>query len=293
MGRHRKMGELKRAAQDLGVQSTHLIQQGWKTASPGRVQRTLEEQPQWLLDAREYMHAKQLRREEKRRSPSGIAESLAVQVRAVRERGITFEDVPELLENPPEWLLAERERLRAHRKKMQARRRRREESQERELEEAFERAKLVAVAAEFQCRDEDVQRFAAALFSGWPGKASAIVSLSNGWSTSVRQQGGGRGFDVENPPVLMCVIASLRDGQTLGVTARLFEDEVYEVREYNGRQVPIPYKTVCGWFTSDGRMHPLAEPDMFEAFCTDRRTGEPIAPEGGVRFADAWEVAFE
>lgn len=285
------------------MQSTHLIEQGWSTASPERVQRTLEEQPQWLLDARARIHAKRQRtlqrREEKKRSPSGIAQRLAVQVRAVRERGITFEEVPELLESPPEWLLSERERLRAHMQQQEEHRKRREEAQrlrdealERDLEEAFERAKLIAAAAEFQCSEEDVQHFAAALFSGWPGKVSAIVSLSNGWSTSVQQSDGGW-FEVEHPPVLMCLIATLRDGQTLGVTARLFEDEVYEVLEHNGRQVPIPYKTVCGWFTHDGRMHPLAEADMFEAFCTDHLTGEPIPPEGGVRFADAWEVTFD
>lgn len=38
-----KMGELKRAAQVLGVTGSTLRQQGWATASPPRVQAVMDE----------------------------------------------------------------------------------------------------------------------------------------------------------------------------------------------------------------------------------------------------------
>jgi hypothetical protein len=47
-----KMGELKRAAQQLGVTSTTLRQHGWKTASPARVKAVRDNPPDWLLAAR-------------------------------------------------------------------------------------------------------------------------------------------------------------------------------------------------------------------------------------------------
>ena len=55
---------------------------------------------------------------------------------------------------------------------------------------------------------------------------------------------------------------------------------------------PIPFKTVRGWFLNQSGLHPLGEAAMFDAFCTDNATGDPIPPERGVLFADAWPVAL-
>lgn len=42
--------------------------------------------------------------------------------------------------------------------------------------------------------------------------------------------------------------------------------------------------TVRGWTVKDGALHPLNEAEVFNAYCTDHRTGEPIAPEPGVDY---------
>ncbi|MFF5975991.1 hypothetical protein ACFY7C_31225 [Streptomyces sp. NPDC012769] len=39
-----------------------------------------------------------------------------------------------------------------------------------------------------------------------------------------------------------------------------------------------------GWRLHDGRLHPLTEAEVFDAYCTDARTGEPIAPEPHVDY---------
>jgi hypothetical protein len=40
--------------------------------------------------------------------------------------------------------------------------------------------------------------------------------------------------------------------------------------------------TVRGWSLRDGRLHPLTEAEVFDAYCTDAITGEPVPPEHGV-----------
>lgn len=37
-----------------------------------------------------------------------------------------------------------------------------------------------------------------------------------------------------------------------------------------------------GWRLTGGNLHPLTEAEVFSAYCTDARTGEPVAPEPGV-----------
>ncbi|MFJ5635232.1 hypothetical protein ACIQF5_21675 [Streptomyces goshikiensis] len=41
---------------------------------------------------------------------------------------------------------------------------------------------------------------------------------------------------------------------------------------------------VHGWRLCQGRLHPLTEAEVFNAYCTDARTGEPIAPEPGIEY---------
>ena len=42
--------------------------------------------------------------------------------------------------------------------------------------------------------------------------------------------------------------------------------------------------TVRGWSLRDGLLHPLTEAEVFDAYCTDTATGEPVPPEPGVRY---------
>jgi len=106
------MGELKRAAQQLGVTSGVLRQQGWKTASDARIQAVEADPPEWLIRAQETRRKK--RTEQKRlRDRRNIATSLGIQARAVTGHDIEPGDVEALLAEPPEWLVVEQQRRQA------------------------------------------------------------------------------------------------------------------------------------------------------------------------------------
>ncbi|MGW3390512.1 hypothetical protein [Streptomyces cinereoruber] len=47
---------------------------------------------------------------------------------------------------------------------------------------------------------------------------------------------------------------------------------------------PGAHDRVQGWRLGLGRLHPLTEAEVFNAYCTDARTGEPIAPEPDVDY---------
>jgi hypothetical protein len=112
MGSGAKMGELKRAAQQLGVGSSTLRQQGWKTAPPGRIQAVKDKPPEWLIEARE-RHRQKKARQRRLRDRKNTAARLGVQVRAVKERDIKPSEVEGLLATPPAWLIAEQARRQA------------------------------------------------------------------------------------------------------------------------------------------------------------------------------------
>ena len=105
-------GELKRAAQLLGVTSTTLRQHGWQTASAERVEAARASPPGWLSEARERLRQKKARQRQLR-DRRETAARLGVQARAVRERGIRACEVEGLLAAPPDWLAAEQARQRA------------------------------------------------------------------------------------------------------------------------------------------------------------------------------------
>lgn len=95
-----KMGELKRAAQQLGVTSTVLRQHGWKTATHARVEAAKADPPEWLVVARERYRKKRMKQKMLRDCKS-TAGRLGIQVRAVHEHNINLGDVPALLADPP------------------------------------------------------------------------------------------------------------------------------------------------------------------------------------------------
>ena len=112
MGSGAKVGELKRAAQQLGVTSTTLHEHGWKTASAERVQAVNDKPPTWLIEARERRRQKKAR-QRRLRDRKETASRLGVQVRAVKERDIKPSGIEGLLAAPPAWLIAEQARRQA------------------------------------------------------------------------------------------------------------------------------------------------------------------------------------
>jgi hypothetical protein len=99
-----------------------------------------------------------------------------------------------------------------------------------------------------------------------------------------------RSLEIELPHVAHLIDDVVGNGWTAGFVLRTFDLGSVAFLAPNG--FPIPFKTVRGWSMTHGRLHPLPEASMFDAFCTDSTTGEPIPPERGVQFADAWEVVL-
>jgi hypothetical protein len=108
-----KMGEIKHAAQMLGVISTTLRQHGWKTASPARIEAVKGDPPDWLIAARDSQRKKCAERR-RRRERQSAASRLGITVRVVTERDIAPADVDELLAAPPGWLVDQQQRQRTH-----------------------------------------------------------------------------------------------------------------------------------------------------------------------------------
>jgi hypothetical protein len=136
-----KMGELKRAAAMLGVTSSALRQQGWSTASQERVQKALDDAPEWLVAARG-LHSARVSRRLQKRAERRVADRLGIGVRLVREHHVEASEVAALLSSPPTWLLEAQARRAAHLQREQAAARRRADRQkaERELADAYVRA---------------------------------------------------------------------------------------------------------------------------------------------------------
>jgi hypothetical protein len=84
--------------------------------------------------------------------------------------------------------------------------------------------------------------------------------------------------------------ALLAQGVSVGVVVRTFGDDTAFTLS-NGVDVPI--KTVRSWCVAGGRVRPWRESETFSAFWTDAGNGEPIPPERGVRFVDAWPVEID
>lgn len=83
---------------------------------------------------------------------------------------------------------------------------------------------------------------------------------------------GGRGLDQEAAALLCSVLAAgvITDGAGGVVLRTRTEDDRNDM--------------VRGWALREGRLHPLSEAEVFNAYCTDHRTGDPVAPEPGVDY---------
>jgi hypothetical protein len=118
------------------------------------------------------------------------------------------------------------------------------------------------------------------------GPGDHLVTIGS-WSTSVTVDPDGS-IEIENPVVCGRLHRMVIEGDEGGIIVRSFTREISHTLP-NGTGIPV--KEVRGWHLSDGVFYPLDEQAIFAASCTDAGTGEPIAPERGVRYADAYPVA--
>lgn len=58
-------------------------------------------------------------------------------------------------------------------------------------------------------------------------------------------------------------------------------------------QTPDAPARLHGWRLHHGRLHPLTEAEVFDAYCTDARTGEPISPEPDVDYRAGFPLAHD
>jgi hypothetical protein len=117
------------------------------------------------------------------------------------------------------------------------------------------------------------------------GPGDHLVTIG-AWSTSVTVAPDGA-VEIENPAVCAALYRMVIDGAEGGVIVRSFTSETSHTLP-DGTDIPV--KEVRGWHLSNGVFHPLDEQAMFAASCTDAGTGETLAPERGVRYADAYPV---
>ncbi|MDG9706401.1 hypothetical protein [Streptomyces sp. DH37] len=110
-----------------------------------------------------------------------------------------------------------------------------------------------------------------------PGTHHLVCSVSGETGPLVAVLHTGRtphhrpGTDAAGELVFRTVLAAgLAAGRPGGVVMRTTRDGREEVR---------------GWSLGDGRLRPLTEAEVFSAYCTDTRTGEPVPPEPGLTYS--------
>ncbi|WP_101255891.1 hypothetical protein [Streptomyces barkulensis] len=80
-------------------------------------------------------------------------------------------------------------------------------------------------------------------------------------------RGGKEPATAEESAFRAVLAAGLATGRPGGVVMRTIRDGNEQVR---------------GWSLNDGRLRPLTEAEVFSAYCTDARTGDPVPPEPGL-----------
>lgn len=117
------------------------------------------------------------------------------------------------------------------------------------------------------------------------GPGSTSILTVNEMTAGVRIDETGAP-EVELPNVAASLRLMLDHGHAAGVLLRAFTDRTAITTEAGLR---IPVKELRGWAVRGGRLLPLSAAEVFNASCTDSGTGEPLPPERGVAYLDAWD----
>ncbi|MBR8744876.1 hypothetical protein [Nocardiopsis sp. MG754419] len=121
------------------------------------------------------------------------------------------------------------------------------------------------------------------LFHDLPGDHHVLtLNLRRPMSTAVRRDGDR--FEVEDPSVVERLRRAVADPAPAALVLRTRTDHVPE-NPSEGTDVLV--ELVRGWWVGHRALVPLDEAQMFDAFCTDTASGEPIPPEPGVRYVSA------
>ncbi|RRO14850.1 hypothetical protein EIL87_19165 [Saccharopolyspora rhizosphaerae] len=82
----------------------------------------------------------------------------------------------------------------------------------------------------------------------------------------------------------------LREGTAISLVLHVLSDEV-AFTDAQGGEVLV--KHVYGWFIEDGEIRPVTAAEAFDIGCVDPDTGEPVPPQPGVRYENAWPLVLE
>ncbi|WP_129838195.1 hypothetical protein [Streptomyces sp. RFCAC02] len=132
---------------------------------------------------------------------------------------------------------------------------------------AFERAASLLTTAVGRAAP-GTHHLVASLMTG-PGPLTAVLDALVAADGAVRVP--------EHDALVMCTVlaAGLATGDPGGLVLRSVPSAT------PGRE------HVRGWSLRDGRLRALTEAEVFAAYCTDARTGEPVPPEPGVTYGTA------
>jgi hypothetical protein len=146
------------------------------------------------------------------------------------------------------------------------------------------RARNLAAAAPAVQPGSPAQRIVRALTV--PAGVGTHIVTVNDWSTGVTVD-ADETVEIEDPMVAADLHRMVTEGEDASIIVRTFTGEVSHTLA-SGAKVPV--KEVRGWYLNEGVFQPMDEQVIFSASCTDTETGEPIAPERGVRYVDAYAV---
>ncbi|MEB3368477.1 hypothetical protein [Saccharopolyspora mangrovi] len=82
----------------------------------------------------------------------------------------------------------------------------------------------------------------------------------------------------------------LEEGSLVSLVLHVLSTEV-AFTDSQGSEVLV--KHVYGWFIEDGTITPVTAAEAFDIGCVDPNTGEPVPPQPGVRYEDAWPLVLE
>jgi hypothetical protein len=99
--------------------------------------------------------------------------------------------------------------------------------------------------------------------TGATGPLAAVLRIER------TPRGGTEPATAEESAFRTVLASGLATGRPGGVVMRTIRDGNEEVR---------------GWSLKGGRLRPLTEAEVFSAYCTDSRTGDPVPPEPGLTY---------
>ncbi|TDD91592.1 hypothetical protein E1202_05445 [Saccharopolyspora karakumensis] len=124
-----------------------------------------------------------------------------------------------------------------------------------------------------------------------PGVHVLTVTGFPDWSVDTLAVLDHRGeLVLDTPEVERFLDDLLREGTMVSLVLYSLTDEV-AFTDAQGSDFLI--KRVYGWFIEGGTVRPVSAAEAFDIGCVDPDTGEPVPPEPGIYYEDAWPLVLQ